>query len=117
MESINSMLTIFNAIIGIYCIYAAIAGKGAAYKNDYPEAIKEPARKSMRILLAIVGPIALFMGVSEYFNLFGTPESSSARLVQLIGIGVLLALIIGYIVWFRVKYRSQLKNPKIKKVQ
>ena len=113
MDSINSMMTIFNVVIGIYCLYAAISGKGAAYKNEYPESIKEPARKSMRLLLAVVGPLTLAMGICEYFHVFGDANAT----IQLIGIGVLLALIIGYIVWFRVKFRKELKNPKIKKVQ
>ena len=114
MDNINSMMTIFNVIIGVYCIYAAIAGKGAAYKNDYPENVKEPARKSMRLLLAVVGPVALLMGAVEYFKFF---DEGTNRIVQFIGIGLELALIIAYIVWFRVKFGKMLKNPKIKKVQ
>ena len=37
INSMNSMMAIFNLVIGVYCIYGAISGKGAAYKNDYPE--------------------------------------------------------------------------------
>ena len=36
MEGMDNMLVIFNLLIGGYATYAAIVGKGAAYKNDYP---------------------------------------------------------------------------------
>ncbi len=114
MGSINSMMAIFNVLIGVFCIYSAITGKGAAYKNDYPEEIKPMADKSMRILMFAVGPIALFLGAQEYFEWGG---AAATTIIQYIGIGVELVLIIGYIVWFRVKFGKVLNNPKVKKIQ
>lgn len=115
-DNLNSMMAIFNVLIGVYCTYSAITGKGSAYKNDYPEEIKEVANKSMRKLLAVIGPIALITGVFDYFGNKWFGEGAN-RIVQYVGIGVMLALIIAYIVWFRVKFSKQLKNPKVKKVQ
>lgn len=108
MEGMNSFMLIFNLVIGAYATYAAIAGKGAAYKNDYPKAVKEKANALLRKFLFIIGPLMLVSSAIEYFNPFGL-EAGVLRLISMIAIGLVLALVIAYVVIFRVKYGKALK--------
>ena len=101
MENINSMMSMFNLLIGALCAYSAITGKGFAYKNEYPKEVKPEADRMMRILLAVVAPLMLFMGAEDYFSLL--PDKVS-YVVQLTCTAVLFLLIVAYIVWLRVKF-------------
>ena len=92
-------------IIGIYALYSAFTGKGAAYKNDYPASVKEGAHKLLRMFLWIFGPILLAQGACDYFGY---------SLLSLILIGVVVALIVVYLVIFYKRYGKALKQDKTK---
>ena len=101
MDGINNMMSMFNIIIGIICAYAAIVGKGFVYKNDYPKQVQEPYCKMLRRLCIVLAPLTLFMGAEDYFGWL--PERASF-VVQLSLSGLLFALIVAFIIWFRVKF-------------
>lgn len=54
-------------VIGLYLIYSAVTGKGAAYKDEnIKKEKKDEFKKIMRLFCAIFGPIALAAGGFEY---------------------------------------------------
>lgn len=106
MENMNNMLLIFNAVIGVYATYAAIRGTGAAYKNDYPEAIRDDANALLRKFLFILGPLMLVSAAVEYFNIFGT---ALTRILTFVFIAAAIILVVIYIVIFRKRYGKYLK--------
>ena len=101
MDNVNSMMAMFNLIIGAICAYCAITGKGFAYKNEYPKEVKPEADRMMRILLAILAPIMLFMGAEDYFSLF---EDNISFIVQITCTALVFVGVVAYIVWIRVKF-------------
>ena len=113
MNGINNMMSVFNIIIGLVCAYAAIRGKGFVYKNDYPEKVQEPYCKMLRRLCIVLAPVTLFMGLEDYLNWF--PDNVSF-VIQLSLSAILFALIVAFIIWFRVKFGkivdAQFKAPR-----
>ena len=101
MENINSMMSMFNLLVGVLCAYCAITGKGFAYKNEYPKEVKPEADKMMRILLAVVAPLMLLMGAEDYFELFTDDVSF---VIQMVCTVLVFLLVVAYIVWLRVKF-------------
>lgn len=104
MEGTMDFMIIFNLVIGVYALYCGITGKGGAYKNDYPEKIKEEANALLRKFLLVAGPILVVSSAIEYFELFG----SFSSMVGLIAIGILLVMVVGYIIIFRKRYGKYL---------
>ena len=105
MDTFNGMMVIFYLAIGVYSIYAAIAGKGYAYKNDYPEEIKEEANKMMRVVLAVAGPILILFAALEYFKIGG-------YWIVIGGAAAIGVLFIVYAIIFRRKFGKILKKYK-----
>lgn len=101
MDNINSFMSMFNILIGVLCGYSAIAGKGFAYKNDYPKEIQEEYCKMLRLTMAVIAPFALFMGIEEYCSLFSDRIS---MIVQLSLTALIFVIVVAFIVWFRVKF-------------
>lgn len=101
MDSVNSMMSVFNILIGVICGYSAIAGKGFIYKNDYPEEVSVPYCKMLRKLCAVLAPLTLFMGIEEYCGLL--PENASF-VVQMVLTVLVFALLVVFIIWFRKKF-------------
>ena len=62
------MMSAFMAIFGALALYSAFTGKGPAFKNDYPKAMKEDADKLTRLFCWIFGPIALVTGVLDFMG-------------------------------------------------
>ena len=94
MEGTMDFMILFNLVIGVYALYAGIRGKGAAYKNDYPEKIKAEANGLMRKFLLIAGPIMVAGSAIEYFKLFG----DFSPMVGMIAIGILFLMVVGYVI-------------------
>ena len=105
MEGMDNMLIIFNVVIGGYATYAAIVGKGAAYKNDYPKAIQADANALLRRFLFILGPLLLLSSAIEYFNLLG----SATKIFTFASIIAAVVIIVVYIVLFRKRFGKYLK--------
>ncbi len=101
MDNVTNMMSMFNLLIGLLCAYCAITGKGLAYKNEYPKEVKPEADRMMRILLAVLAPLMLFMGAEDYFSLF--PDNVSF-VVQMVLTVLVFLLVVAYIVWLRVKF-------------
>ncbi len=105
MDTTNFM-SWFNLAIGAYVAYAAIAGKGKAYENEYPQEIKESVYKLNRLMYATVGPIMVVLGVLE---LLGVPY------VNWISIIFVFAIIVTYLIIFYSRYGKVLKEARKKK--
>jgi len=105
LEAMGGFMTIFYIGVGIYAIYAAIAGKGYLYKNDYPEEMKEEANKMMRVVAAIAGPVLIAFAVLEYFQVGGY-WTIIAEMV------IIVALLTTYTIIFRRKFGKILKKNK-----
>lgn len=105
MDQFTNMFVIFNAAIGVFALYSAITGQGAAFKNDYPEKVKGPANALLRKFLWAIGPVLLLSAASDYFKIFG----DATMIVSYICIGIVLALIIAYVVLFRIRFGKDLK--------
>ncbi len=89
------------AIIGVFVLYSAITGKGPAFKNDYPKAMKEDADKMMRKFCWIIGPIVTVTGVLDYMGY------SWAYWVSL---ATVMPAIIVYMILFRKRFKKYLKK-------
>ena len=101
MTSFNNMFALISVVIGIYSLYAAFTGKGAAYKNDYPASIKAGADKLLRTFLWMFGPILLAQGACDYFGY---------TTISLILIGVVVGLIAAYLIVFYKRYGKALRG-------
>jgi hypothetical protein len=101
MNNMNSMFGMINIAIGAFALYSAIAGKGPAYKNDYPEEIKEEANKLMRMICWVVGPILIVQGVLDYM---GYTTASMIMMIPVFG------AIVVYLVIFFKRFRKILKK-------
>jgi len=88
-------------IIGVLALYSAFTGKGPAFNNDYPKAMKEDANKMLRKFCWIIGPIAIGTGVLDYLGY------SWAYWVSL---GTIMPAIIVYLIIFRRRFKDYLKK-------
>lgn len=101
MDSLNSMMSLFMILIGVLALYSAFTGKGPAFKNDYPKAMKEDADNMLRKFCWIIGPTALVLGIIDYLGY------SWAYIVQMI---IILPTIVVYIILFRKRFKQYLKK-------
>lgn len=87
----DNFFSMFQAFIGIYLLYAAISGKGQAFKNDN---IKKEKRKEfqkfMRMFCLVMGPLFLAMAAFEYAQISVGMWIAYA----LTGIGIIVALVV-----------------------
>lgn len=67
----SDMFSLFSLIIGAYLIYAAIAGKGKLYENEYLNCPREQYVKGLRILAAISGVLLTVSNLLEYLGVIG----------------------------------------------
>ncbi|MDD6044758.1 MAG: hypothetical protein PUC76_03810 [Clostridia bacterium] len=74
MQSSFGMLTMFELLIGVYLIYAAIKSDGKLYENDYLKCSREEYVKGMRRLALLTGVIML---LSSGLELLGVTEPNS----------------------------------------
>ncbi len=101
MGDMNQMMAIFSIIIGAFALYSAVTGKGPAFKNDYPKAMKEEANKMLRTFCWIVAPIMLITGVLDYMGYTWAYYISFATIIP--------GIIIYYII-FRKRFKQYLKK-------
>lgn len=101
----TSLISIFQIVVGAYAIYAAISGKGMAYKNDYPENVKAHANKLSRIFFGILGPLALIVGIIGYINPFTEVIN---RVIMIAGLSMIAVAFIVYLIVFRVRFGKYL---------
>lgn len=106
MNDINNFMVYFNLLIGAYVTYAAIAGKGKAFENDYPKEIKEEVFKFNRIMYFVVGPVLLVSSILELMKI---------TFFSWFSIGFILAAIVVYMVIFFKKFGKALKESRKKK--
>lgn len=100
MENMNQMMSIFSILIGAFALYSAITGKGPAFKNDYPKAMKAEAERMLRIACWVAGPIMLVTGILDYMGY---------QWAFFISMGTILPGIVVYVVLFRKKFKQYLK--------
>lgn len=67
----SDIFALFSLIIGVYLIYAAIAGKGKLYENEYLNCPREQYVKGLRILAAISGVLLTVSNLLEYLGIIG----------------------------------------------
>ena len=67
----SDIFALFSLIIGVYLIYAAIAGKGKLYENEYLNCPREQYVKGLRILAAISGVLLTVSNLLEYLGVIG----------------------------------------------
>jgi hypothetical protein len=99
--SMNSFFGLFTIAIGIFALYSAFTGKGPAYNNDYPKAMKEDANKLLRLFMWIFGPVLTITGVLDYMGY------SWAYFVSM---AVVLPGVVVYVVIFRRRFKKYLKK-------
>ena len=97
----NKFMAVFSIIIGIFALYSAVTGKGPAYKNDYPKAMKEDANKLLRLFMWIFGPIITVTGVLDYMGY---------SWAYYVSVAVVIPGIIVYMVIFRRRFKKYLKK-------
>jgi len=103
-QNMNQFMAGFSILIGLFTLYSAITGKGPAFKNDYPKAIKAEADRMMRIFCAIISPVILVFGVLDYMqDQWGTAWASW------VNIAFVLPAIVVYTILFRRKFKNHLK--------
>ena len=100
MENMNQMMSIFTILIGAFALYSAVTGRGPAYKNDYPKAMKEDANKMLRQFCWIVAPIMLVTGVLDYLGY---------TWAFFITLGITIPGIVVYTIMFRKRFKKYLK--------
>jgi len=93
------MFGVINIAIGVFALYSAYTGKGPAFKNDYPEPIKEGANKLLRTMCWFIGPILLVQGVLDYMDY--------TNISMLLMIPVFLCIVV-YMVIFVRRYWKEL---------
>lgn len=101
LGSMNGFFAVFTIAIGVFALYSAFTGKGPAYNNDYPKAMKEEANKLLRTFMWIFGPVMTVTGVLDYMGY------SWAYFVSM---GIVLPGIIVYVILFRRKFKKYLKK-------
>ena len=109
MENMDGMLRIINLVIGVWATYAAISGKGAAYKNDYPKAIKADADALMRKFLWVIGPFMLVSTGLLYLLEYLGVHADIVRIIDLVSIAIVIALVVVYVVILRKRFGEYLK--------
>ncbi len=82
-------------------MYSAITGKGPAYKNDYPKAMKEEANAFLRKFCWYIGPVATITGVLDYLGY---------TWAYWVSMGVIIPAIVIYVILFRRKFNKYLKK-------
>ena len=103
LSGINSFMSIFMIAIGVFAIYSAVAGKGPAFKNDYPASMQAEANQMLRKFLWIIGPITLVTGVLDYLGYTWAYWAS---------IAIIIPAIIVYIIIFRRRFKDDLKRMR-----
>ncbi len=111
MQDFDSMFGYMFVIIGVMCLYFAFRGKGMAYNNTYPKAIKEEADKLLRLFLWILGPIVLVQGILDI-----TGITAQYRFIYAILFSVTLIILVIYFVIFKRKFGKALNTDKSKEI-
>ncbi len=101
MEGMNQMMAAFMAIFGAFALYSAFTGKGPAFNNDYPKAMKEDANKMLRKFCWIFGPIALITGILDYLG---------HEWAYWVSLATVLPGIVVYVILFRRRFKNYLKK-------
>lgn len=101
MEDMNQFMAVFMIIIGVFALYSAFTGKGPAFKNDYPKAMKQEANKMLQKFCWIVGPVATVTGVLDYMGY---------DWAYWVSMGITLPAIVVYMIIFRRKFKEYLKK-------
>lgn len=101
MGDINGFMSIMMILIGVFALYSAFTGKGPAFKNDYPKAMKEDANEMLRKFCWLVGPVALVSGIFEYMY----PD---LQWINLVSMGIILPAIVVYVIMFRKRFKKYL---------
>ena len=97
----DKFMAVFTIIIGILALYSAFTGKGIAYKNDYPKAMKEDANKLLRKFMWVFGPVLTVTGVLDYMG---------HNWAYFVSLGIVIPGIVVYVVVFRRKFNKYLKK-------
>lgn len=99
LGDINGFMSIMMIIIGAFALYSAFTGKGPAFKNDYPKAMKEDANEMLRKFCWLVGPVSLITGVLEYMKY---------DWAYWVGMAIIIPAIVVYMIIFRRRFKKYL---------
>jgi len=97
--SYNQMIAIVMMFVGALFLYFSITGDGKVYEKEYPKAMKEDAKKMLRVFLLVIGIIALGTGLLVFFNY----ESA-----YWLGLVIIIISIIVYYFIFRSRFKKYL---------
>lgn len=87
------MMTLFELLIGVYLIYAAIKGEGKLYENEFLNCSREEYVKGLRILGAITGVLMLLSGGLELIGVVD-PASVWALILWAISFASIVAMMV-----------------------
>lgn len=96
------MMAMFMVIIGVFTLYSAVTGKGPAFNNDYPKAMKVEANKLLRNFCWLIGPVAVVTGVLDYMITDMWP--------YWVSMGIIIPAIVVYVIIFRKRFKEYLKK-------
>lgn len=109
MENMDGMLRIINLVIGVWATYAAISGKGAAYKNDYPKAIKADADALMRKFFWIIGPFLIVSTGALYLLEYLKVDAGIVRIIDYVSSAIVVIWVIVLVVLLKKRFGKYLK--------
>ena len=101
----DSFLSILTIAVGVFCVYSAIAGKGPAFRMDYPASMQKEANKFLRKFLWIIGPAAVITGVLDFIY-------KESVWPYLAGIIIIIPAIVIYVIMFWRKFKEDLKRMR-----
>lgn len=87
-----NFFNLFEIVLGLYLLYAAVTGKGKYYENEYCKVPREQYVKVMRILAAIVGVLIMVAPVLQLAGVMAENSVWSWVLwgINMVGIGCML---------------------------
>ncbi len=108
MGMFDNLFSLIMVAAGVYAIYSAITGKGAAFRKDYPASMQKEATELLQKFLWIIGPAAVISGVLDFI----VTDPMYEFWPYIGGLIVILPTIVIYVVMFRRKFREDLKRMR-----
>ncbi len=104
----DNLFSLIMVAAGVFAIYSAITGKGAAFRNDYPASMQKEANKFLQKFLWIIGPAAVISGVLDF--LITDPAYEMWPYIG--GVIIIVPAIVIYVILFRRKFKDDLKRVR-----
>ena len=101
LGDMNQFMAVFMIIIGVLALYSAFTGKGPAFKNDYPKAMKKDANEMLRKFCWVLGPVVTASGILEYMGM---------EWAYWAGLAIIAPTLVVYFVMFRKRFKQYLSK-------